>query len=297
MTEVNQVQPVRTAGFVNPQSNRANRRRIEEDEAELNKLMNGEEDDTEEQVAKEATNDQEVSSEEQPEEQLSAEESTYKKRYSDLRKHLNEQSAQLKELKAKLESGGSAEPIRPPKSDEDIEAWATKYPDFAAIVETIADKKANEKFSRAEARLAQLDEISEKAETQSVLNKIKAAHPDFDDLQASDDFHDWANEQSTLVQTAIYDNKNDHRSLIDALSMYKAYAGLDKKSRSKAELSAASAVVNRRSSKPSNDEKPTTFSESQVRKMSFAEYEKNEKAIMKAMSDGSFNYDESGGAR
>ena len=34
--------------------------------------------------------------------------------------------------------------IKLPKSDEDIEAWAKRYPDVAAIVETIAIKKAKE---------------------------------------------------------------------------------------------------------------------------------------------------------
>ena len=34
--------------------------------------------------------------------------------------------------------------IKLPKSDDDIEAWAAQYPDVAAIVETIAIKKARE---------------------------------------------------------------------------------------------------------------------------------------------------------
>ena len=33
-----------------------------------------------------------------------------------------------------------------PKSDEDIEQWAADYPDVAAIVETIAMKKAREEY-------------------------------------------------------------------------------------------------------------------------------------------------------
>jgi hypothetical protein len=34
-----------------------------------------------------------------------------------------------------------------PKSEQDIEAWAKKYPDVAGIVEAIADKKAQERAS------------------------------------------------------------------------------------------------------------------------------------------------------
>ena len=43
-----------------------------------------------------------------------------------------------------LETRSKREGIIAPKSDEDIEEWATKYPDVAGIVETIAAKKAKE---------------------------------------------------------------------------------------------------------------------------------------------------------
>ena len=44
-----------------------------------------------------------------------------------------------KEWKGKLEVATTeqSDSIRAPKSDEDIEAWARKYPDVAAIVETL----------------------------------------------------------------------------------------------------------------------------------------------------------------
>ena len=40
-----------------------------------------------------------------------------------------------------------------PKSDEDIEQWAADYPDVAAIVETIAMKKAREQSTALEERM------------------------------------------------------------------------------------------------------------------------------------------------
>ena len=51
-----------------------------------------------------------------------------------------------------------------PKSDEDIEAWATEYPDVAKIVETIAMKKAREQSEQLEARLQKIDEMSVEAQ-------------------------------------------------------------------------------------------------------------------------------------
>ena len=41
-----------------------------------------------------------------------------------------------------MENASSEGDLRPPSSDESIEAWAKKYPEIASIVETIATKKA-----------------------------------------------------------------------------------------------------------------------------------------------------------
>ena len=85
-----------------------------------------------------------VEAEPEPE---NAEEKSFKKRYGDLRRHQQEKE---KELAAKIDalqaqlSEATKKEINLPKSDEDIEAWAAKYPDVAAIVETIAIKKAKE---------------------------------------------------------------------------------------------------------------------------------------------------------
>ena len=50
-----------------------------------------------------------------------------------------------------------------PKSDEDIEKWAEEYPDVAAIVETIAMKKAREQSTALEERMKAIDELQSSA--------------------------------------------------------------------------------------------------------------------------------------
>ena len=85
--------------------------------------------------------------EEVEEEPASSEEKTFKKRYGDLRRHTQEKERefqkQLEELKSQLDTATRKE-MQLPKSDEDLEAWAKEYPDVAAIIETIAAKKAQE---------------------------------------------------------------------------------------------------------------------------------------------------------
>ena len=79
-----------------------------------------------------------------------AEEKTFKKRYGDLRRHAQKQKAEfekeLADIRAQL-AQTAQEQIKLPKSEEEIDAWAKEYPDVAAIVETIASKKAKEQQS------------------------------------------------------------------------------------------------------------------------------------------------------
>ena len=104
MPELTAVETPKNAGFVQPKGgSRANKKRIEQDEAELKALMeagpdgqqesNGEGSATTQVQTEGSSQQKEANSEaEAQEENLSGEERTYKKRYSDLRNHLNKQA-------------------------------------------------------------------------------------------------------------------------------------------------------------------------------------------------------------
>ena len=290
MPELTIVEKPKVAGFVDSKYNNANERRIAEAEAELEELDSKddkEEDQSEVVEAKEST-------EKEP---TTGEERTYKKRYDDLRLMQQRQAEELKTIKTQLENSKEQGIVRPPKSDQDIEAWAEQYPDVAAIVETIAEKKAQEKFSYAEGRLQQIDEMSAKADRAKSMDAIRDTHTDFDDLKDSDEFHDWAGEQPKWVQDALYENQDDPRSVIRVIDLYKSDKGMDTKSRKKASKDAATAVVSKRAGKPEAVNSEGAFSESQVKKMSDKDFEKNMDAIAESQRNGKFIYDLSGGAR
>jgi len=272
--EMTTVEKPKVAGFVDTTYRNANARRIAEEEAEIAKLDSSQEEETNEQQEEQQES---VAKEQQVEakEPDTGEERTYKKRYDDIRKLQSKTAAELKAIKAQLENAKEQGVLRPPKSDEDIEAWANKYPDVAAIVETIAEKKAQEKFSFAEDRLRQLDEMTAEADRSKSMDAIRESHNDFDELKESDEFHDWAGEQPKWVQDALYENQDDPRSVVRVIDLYKVDKGLDTKSRKKSSKDAASAVV----TKP------------------IKEFEKNQEAIMEAQRSGKFIYDLSGAAR
>ena len=262
--------------------------RVKRDEEELEELMkarNGEAEEVEEVEA----------------EPTGAEEKTFKKRYSDLRRHQQKQAEEFKTelaaLKSQLESATKKE-MKLPKSDEDIEQWASDYPDVAAIVETIAMKKAREQSSALEERLKAIDEMQNSATKEKAEATLMQMHPDFDEIRDSDDFHEWAEEQPKWVQDALYENDSDARSAARAIDLYKADKGISKATKSKNDKGAAEAVTTKsKKSKPQEDESSTYLRESQVEKMSAHEYEKHADEIMEAIRSGKFIYDLSGSAR
>ena len=276
-----EMQTPRKAAFVDKPYSQEERRKRDEEELE--------------QLLKEQAGEGEEA------EPTNAEEKTFKKRYSDLRRHQQKQAeefkAELAALKTQLESATKKE-MKLPKSDEDIEQWASDYPDVAAIVETIAMKKAKEQSSALEDRLKVIDEMHNSATKEKAEAALMQLHPDFGEIRDSEDFHEWADEQPKWVQDALYENDNDARSAARAIDLYKADRGISKKTTGKSSKEAAKAVGTKDSrSRPQGDEAVTYLKESQVQKMSPQEYEKKSDEIMEAIRSGKFIYDVSGSAR
>jgi len=267
--------------------------RIKRDEKELEELKKQAIGETEEAVTEEKAED--------AEEPKNAEEKTFKKRYGDLRRHSQEKEKefqkQLDDLKTQLESATKKE-MKLPKSDEDIEAWATEYPDVAKIVETIAMKKAREQSLELESRIQKIDEMSVEAKKEKAEAELMKLHPDFNDIRDSDEFHDWADEQPKWVQDALYENDNDARSAARAIDLYKADKGIGKETKTKSNKSAAMEVGTKSTkTKVDTTEAGKKILESAVQKMSSAQYEKQADTIMEAIRSGNFVYDISGSAR
>ena len=260
--------------------------RIEKDEEELKQLIADKEDAPEGQA-------QEV-------EPTTGEEKSFKKRYGDLRRHMQEKEKtwedKFKQIETQLGDVTRKE-IKLPKSDEDIDAWAAQYPDVAAIVETIAIKKAREQSEGLESRVKEIDDMRANASREKAEVELMQVHPDFDSIRDSDDFHDWVEEQPKWVQDALYENDNDARSASRAIDLYKADKNIAK-SKPANNKDAARSVSNRTSrNDPAANTTDGAFKESQVAKMSPQQYEKSADAIMDAIRTGKFVYDMSGSAR
>ncbi len=283
-----EMQAPKKVAFANRKYTNEEKRKIEEEELEqLMKEQKGE-------VEQEAAEPQEEA------EPTTAEEKTFKKRYSDLRRHQQKQAEEFKTeldaMKRQLESATKKE-MKLPKSDEDIEQWAADYPDVAAIVETIAMKKAAEQSTALEKRMKVIDEMQTSATKEKAEAALMQMHPDFDEIRDSDDFHNWADEQPKWVQDALYDNDNDARSAARAIDLYKADMGISKSKPTKDKDAAKSVSTKNTRSKPQDEGNVTYLKESTVQKMSAQEYEAKSDEIMEAIRSGKFVYDVSGSAR
>jgi len=282
----------------------AKQARLKKDEEELEALMKRQESSKEEEDQQEVeteepqeTEDKVEDSSKEPKEdtELSPEEKSFKKRYGDLRRHMASKEKEWEERFEALESQSSS--VRPPMSDEDIESWASENPDVASIIETIADKKAAEKFAAADSRFKELDDAKYEATRTKAEIEIRKSHEDFDDLRDSDKFHDWVEEQPKWVRDALYENSDDAGSVIRVIDLYKVDNNLtisDKKSKAK---EAAKTVSKKTRTTVEADETKSYLKESVVSKMTDKEFEDRYADIQEAMASGKFVYDISGRAR
>jgi hypothetical protein len=268
----------------------ANREKIEREEAELKQLAEGK---TEKPTADEDNAEDDSN--------LTAEEKSFKKRYGDLRRHSQQQQLtlqkQIDELRTQL-TQSTEKQIKLPTSEAELSKWAETYPDVAKIVETIAIKKAKEQTASIEERFKNLDERERLTAREKAELELTKIHPDFDTIRDTDDFHNWAEEQPSWVQQALYENDTDARSAARAIDLYKIDRNIGKTKTKKEDTSAAQGVRTRSErSAPTGQDTEGVFYESQILKMTSKQYEANEEAISKAIASGKFIYDLSSGAR
>ena len=226
--------------------------------------------------------------------ELSAEEKTFKQRYGEIRKHMADKEkdwkSRIEKLESQLEKSANKE-FTLPKTKEDVEAWAKKYPDVAAIVEAIAEDKAMKQTLDLDDRLKEVEAMRLDARKQKAEAELLSLHPDFAEIRADEVFHEWASNLPKAMQNALYDDEYDSKSVARVIDLYKVDNGIESKPQKSDDKSAASSVKARSSAKPEENESASFLRESQIAKMSAREYEKRMDEIQEAMRSGKFIYD------
>ncbi len=164
-----------------------------------------------------------------PDGNLTPEEKTFKKRYADLRSYSsrveNDLRAQLAAKDAALLAATKKE-MDFPKTQDEVAAWAAKYPEIYDTIVTIARQNAIDVQKDVQEKVQQFEAREYEYSKEVAYGKLVAAHPDFPDIASSQDFIDWTESQPKYIHDALYVNETDADSAIRAVDLYKADRGL-----------------------------------------------------------------------
>jgi len=233
--------------------------------------------------------EKEATPEERP---VTAEEKAFKKRYDDLKRHydktLSKHKTEVTKLKTQVEQATSQ--MLPPKDPNELQAWKQKYPDVYDVIESVA-------LNQADARAKQLEEKYEFLQNQQAqIAKEKAEvelikkHPDFQEIRATDEFHEWVALQDPTIQGWLYDNPDNADLCARAIDLYKIDKGItSKKSKTKSDdvkKQAAKAITSTKKANQVNVTEKKIWSVEEISKLKPHEFDKHEKDIMEARREG-----------
>ena len=184
--------------------------------------------DTDTATEQQDTQEQEATPEERP---VTAEEKAFKKRYDDLKRHydktLNKHKSEVTNLKTQLEQ--STNQMLPPTDPNDLAEWKKKYPDVYDIIETISLTKADERAKKLEEKYQFLQEQQTQIAKEKAEVELLKRHPDFQEIRATDNFHEWAQKQDPTIQGWLYENADNADLAARAIDLYKMDAGITTK--------------------------------------------------------------------
>ena len=220
-----------------------------------------------------------------------AEDRVFKKRYDDLKKHydstINKHKEELSSLRTRLESSNTQ--FVPPKSKDELEAWRKEYPDVYDMVETIAIDKATTRTADLEIKYKDLQLQQEQIAKEKAEVELLKLHPDFNDIRAKDDFHEWAEKQDPTIQGWLYENTSNSKLAARAIDLYKMDRGqstLTKKEEKDVKKEAAKAISKTKKATDSDVPKKKVWTTSEISKLKPHQFEKFEKEIDLARLEG-----------
>jgi hypothetical protein len=239
-----------------------------------------------------ATTSKDTSSEEEAtqveERPVNAEDKVFKKRYDDLKRHYDSTISKHKNEVSQLKSQLENTEIVPPKTKEELETWKLKYPDVYDIMKSVAITESKEQAKSVENKLQTLQQAQiEVSKKESELELLKL-HPDFKEIRATEEFHEWAKNQDQTIQSWLYDNTSNAILCARAIDLYKMDKGFPayKKSNKDVKKEAAKAITATKKDTGKNIGEKKIWSVEEIAKMKPYEFAKNEKEIDLARAEG-----------
>lgn len=233
---------------------------------------------------------EEATPEERPP-QKNSKDVNYKKRYDDLKKHYDNKLAEFKQKESELlaEAAEKAPKYKAPKTLEELEQFKARNPDLYETVETVAHLQSETQTEELRQQLSALQQREADILKREAEAALKQNHPDFEDIRGSEAFHEWAKDQPEDIQKWIYANNNNATLASRAIDLYKMERGIaqsPQKRQSKPKESGSAADMVSTKTTAVDAKAPKIWTEREIAKMSVDEFDKYEKEINQAISEG-----------
>lgn len=220
-----------------------------------------------------------------------SEDQNYRERWVNLKRHHDTKIHEARKRIQQLEQDLNNSTIVPPKTEEELAAFASKNPEFYSMMQTVAMKNG---AGIDPQRVERLEQELEESRQKAAMSMIKAKHPDYVDIVTNTQFKTWLGSQSQVVKDMVEKNAHDAAAFIRALDLYKLDAGVSTTNtgtsfeKSNHNNSAADAVITQGSSAEvgMNNTDGRIWTREEISKLSPAEYSKYEADIDKAAAEG-----------
>lgn len=216
-----------------------------------------------------------------------AEDADWKKRYADLRSHLNDKTSEIKELRTKVKELETKPDITKLATDEDLAEFEKASPEVYSVLQAIA-LKTNKDIKD---ELEELKKDRTVAAQEKAFSEILKSHPDADAIRKSPEFAAWYNLQTRAIQGLL--SSETPIDAIRGLDMYKAELKKQETAtkKSPAKTDASLAVAAGKGSKALTQDTRKIWKESEIRDLSVHAYAKAKDDIKLAQQQGRVIFD------
>jgi hypothetical protein len=218
----------------------------------------------------------------------SASDTNYKKRYDDLKKHYDNKVSQFKQREQELlaEAKIAAPGYKAPKSIDELEEFKKKHPDLYDTVESVAHLQSEQQIADIRQELISIKQREANIARKEAEAALRERHPDFEDIRGNENFHAWAKEQPQEIQNWIYKNSSNATLASRAIDLYKIENGIAQSSKKPSNPQGSAADMVSTKTKTIDTKQPKIWSEREIARMSVDQYDKYEKEINLAISEG-----------
>lgn len=226
--------------------------------------------------------------------ELTPEERTYKTRYDSLKTHYDKTIIDMRKRMVELEGQvtKTGRKFEIPANPEEFKAWKAQYPDLYRMIVGAVREEVDTTSKDMEKKMEHLENLAKSERRKAAEATLLRLHPDFEELRASENFHNWVKDQPAPIQAWLYDNEDDPLLASKAIDLYKAETGVSKRQSKKPDLASAANAVTK-TAKNNDPELPQgkVWKVSEIKKLNRRDFDKYEAEIELAREQGRLDFD------